>query len=55
MRGVEMSNAQLAMMLYELGVGFYTAKSLNSVKTEALLKLRAAFAQKGVNSLDAIL
>lgn len=55
MRGVELSNTQLAMMLYELGFGAHTAKGLNTVRTEALAKVRKAFAARGVTALADIL
>lgn len=55
LRGVEMPQAQLAQMLYELGLGAYTQKSLNAVKVEALQKLRKAYAAKGLSSLDDVL
>lgn len=55
MRGVELSNSRLAMMLYELGLGAHTAKGLNTVRTEALDKVRRAFASRGVAALADIL
>lgn len=55
LRGVEMGNAQLAQMLYELGLGAHTAKSLNELRCTALEKLKDHFAAKGIKSLADVL
>jgi len=55
LRGVELSNTQLAQFIYDLGLGTHTAKSLNIVKCEALTKLKSAYAAKGVRRLNDVL